>query len=314
MKEIGGYIEFEHYRRPMLHEDAIKLNCGRSGLAYIIQARHIRKIAVPYFQCDSVFDVCARYGAEIRYYHIGRDLMPDELVLEDGEWLLLVNYYGQLDNETIIKLAERYHRVIVDNTQAYFQMPVPGIDTIYSCRKFFGVPDGGLLYTDASLEENLPADRSADRMVHLLGRFEYSASEYYAEYVKNNERFDCEPIKKMSKLTENLLRSIDYAYVKNARTGNCSHLNDRLEGLNRLTICTTKGAFAYPLYLENGDEIRKKLISNRIYVPMLWPNVIDSMPKDSLEYRLARNILPLPCDQRYGIEDMQTICDLIVKG
>ena len=48
MREIGGYIELEHNRNPMLHEECIKLNCGRSGLAYIIEAKGIRKIALPY--------------------------------------------------------------------------------------------------------------------------------------------------------------------------------------------------------------------------------------------------------------------------
>lgn len=29
MREIGGYIEFEHFHGLMLHEDGIKLDCGR---------------------------------------------------------------------------------------------------------------------------------------------------------------------------------------------------------------------------------------------------------------------------------------------
>ena len=44
MKEIGGYIELDTYRLPMLHEKAIKLNCGRNALWYLIKARNIRKI------------------------------------------------------------------------------------------------------------------------------------------------------------------------------------------------------------------------------------------------------------------------------
>ena len=311
MREIGGYIEFEHYHHPMLHENAIKLNCGRSGLAYIIKARHIKKIAVPYFQCDSVSDICIRYGAKIRYYHIGRDLMPNGVELEEDEWLLAVNYYGQMTPEEAAGLKTRYKRVILDNTQAYFDMPLLGIDTMYSCRKFFGVPDGGLLYTDAELDEELPVDMSMDRMGHLLGRFEYSASEYYAESVRNNDRFDHEPIKRMSRLTENLLRAVDYEYVKNARTDNFSYLNDRLGEINLLRLRPVEGAFAYPLLIRNGAELRKTLIANKVYVPTLWPNVVGVMDRDSVEYELAENILPLPCDQRYGKGDMQTICDII---
>ena len=42
--------------------------------------------------------------------------------------------------------------VIIDNVQAYFQRPIEGFDTLYSCRKYFGVPDGAVLYTDLEIE------------------------------------------------------------------------------------------------------------------------------------------------------------------
>ena len=54
MKEYGGYIELDTYRLPMLHDDAIALNCGRNCLAYLIEAKGISKIKLPYFLCDSV--------------------------------------------------------------------------------------------------------------------------------------------------------------------------------------------------------------------------------------------------------------------
>ncbi len=42
MREIGGYIELDTYRLPMLHEGAIALNCGRNALAYLLRARRIK--------------------------------------------------------------------------------------------------------------------------------------------------------------------------------------------------------------------------------------------------------------------------------
>lgn len=35
MREIGGYIEFEHYNKTYLHKNALALNCGRNALASI---------------------------------------------------------------------------------------------------------------------------------------------------------------------------------------------------------------------------------------------------------------------------------------
>jgi len=311
MTEIGGYIELDTYSLPMRHDGALALNCGRNCLAYLIEARQIRKIALPCFLCDSVRGVCERYGVTVWQYHIGNDFLPKELSLDADEWLYLVNYYGQLTAQQMEEYAKKHPRIIIDNAQAYFDEPLSGVDTIYTCRKFFGVADGAFLYTDAKLDRELPQDESFDRMRFVLGRFERTASEFYAEASANNRFFETEPIKRMSKLTENLLHAIDYAAVKRRRTENYAYLADKLDGCNRLKLRPIEGAFAYPLWLENGAEVRKQLIEQKIYIPTLWPNVRSELPPDSLEYDMANNILPLPCDQRYGIDEMKRIAEEI---
>ena len=102
MEEIGGYIEFEYYHGSMLHENAIALNCGRNCLAFLFKSRGIKKLKVPYFICNSIFNVCDREGVEKVYYHIGLDFKPaEDLTLGNDEWLYLVNLYGQLSNDEI---------------------------------------------------------------------------------------------------------------------------------------------------------------------------------------------------------------------
>lgn len=314
MKEIGGYIEIETNHGVMLHDDALALNCGRNCLVYLIKAKRIKCIALPYFLCDSVISVCHKYNIEVRFYHINKMFQPEELQLGEEEWLYVVNYYGQLTREQLQKLKKQYEHIIVDYAQAYFEMPIQGIDSLYTCRKFFGVADGAFLYTDVVLLEEILRDESYERMHFLVGRFERPASDFYSEYVMNNNLFNSEPLKLMSKLTENLLRGIDYEYVKKIRTENFTFLFERLRKKNKLQIHRIEGAFAYPLMLENnGSEVRKKLIANKIYIPTLWPNVMSCVPEDSLEYMLARDILPIPCDQRYRREDMEYICEHIER-
>ena len=313
MKEIGGYIELDKYKLPMLHEGAVALNCGRNALAYLLRAKKIRRIQIPKFLCASVREVCKKENVEIKYYSITKEFLPDRIDLTDEEWLYIVNYYGQLDNEKIRFLVDTYKRVIVDNAQAYFQMPVAGVDTLYTCRKFFGVADGAFLYSDQKLSQKLQIDESFDRMRFLLGRFERTASEFYSEYAANNALFINEPIKRMSKLTENLLRAIDYKEVEERRTKNFLFLDKELVGFNKLKLNVPQGAFMYPLYIENGAQIRKCLQEKKIYVPTLWPDVFNCCEELELEYDMAKNILPLPCDQRYNIEDMQYMIGEIFK-
>lgn len=305
MKEIGGYIELDTYTGKMLHDEGIKLNCGRNALAYIVKAKNIKKLWMPKFMCDSCDKVLSDNQIDVHYYSIGLDFKP---VIEEWDgWLYVVNFYGQLSNDYLTSLGDR---IIVDNAQAYFQEPIPGVDTLYTCRKFFGVADGSILYTDKYIEVE-EQDESYNRMNFLLGRFERSASEFYQEYVDNNHFFKNEPIKRMSKLTKNLLHGIDYEMVRKKRTQNFDCLHEKLHSVNKLNLVIPDGAFMYPLYIENGAVIRKQLQAKKIFIPTLWPAVFNLCEENELEYDMAKNILPIPVDQRYGIEDMKYIFENI---
>ena len=304
-KEIGGYLELERFTGPMLHEKALALSSGRACLSYLIEQRKIRKIALPDFNCDIVEAVCRAHEVKIRFYPVGADLRPKTLQTEEDEWLYLVNFYGQLSADELQRIAACVPRLIVDNAQAYFDLPLKGVDTLYTCRKFLGVPDGGFLYTEAP-EKTLPADESRERMGFVLGRFERPAGEYFAAAAQNNDDLSMEP-KCMSELTKNLLHAVDYDRVKTKRTENFRLLHEGLGSVNCLNLRVTEGAYAYPLMLPEGQKIRKKLIERKIFVPMLWPNVPEQQPADSEACKLAEQVLPLPCDQRYGAEEMAFI-------
>lgn len=316
MLEIGGYMEFPKFTGSMLHCDAIALNSARNSLAYLIEAKKISKITVPRFLCASVEQICRRYNVQIHYYFIGKNFLPLNLQeTENDEWIYLVNYYGQIDNSMIMNIKKQHKRLIVDNVQAYFQEAVNNVDTIYTCRKFFGVPDGAFLYTNEQISRLLQQDRSSERMVHLLGRYENSAKEYYSAYLANEGIFEQLPLRKMSKLTNNLLHGIDYTNVKDIRENNYMYLHQKFSAVNKLSLIVPDGPFMYPLYIPNGSKIRKKLQNKGIYISTLWSDVFNICNESELEYDMAKNILPLPCDQRYSIKEMeylaQKICEYI---
>lgn len=312
MKEYGGYIELENCHGSMLHEKAVALNCGRNALAYLCEAKKIKKIYLPYFLCASVSNLCKKIGVTYSFYHIDKEFKPlFEQELCEDEWLYVVNFYGQLENDYLLNLKLKYDRIIVDNAQSYFQPPVDCTDTLYTCRKYFGVADGAFLYTNKLLAREISRDESFDRMHFLLGRYERSANEFYSEYVANNKLFETEMVKKMSRLTENLLRSIDYETIAQRRQENFEYLNVMLCNLNGLKVKNIYGAFMYPLLVENGTEIRRALQKKKIYIPTLWPNVIEECKNSSLEYHYAADILPIPVDQRYDKEDMKYLAEVI---
>lgn len=226
-----------------------------------------------------------------------------------NEYILIINYFGQLQDDKIIEFKSKYRNIILDNTQSFFQKPLKGIDTLYSCRKFLGVPDGAYLSTDLQCNEDLELDISKDRMEHIIGRYEGTGSDYYNDFQENDRSFKNEPLKRMSKLTKNILGAIDYDKISKTRNQNYHYLNEKLSDQNKLQLIKPDVAFSYPLFIKNGIKIRQELVKKKIYIPTLWPNVLKDMPEDSIEYQFTANILPLPCDQRYTIDDMEYLIE-----
>ncbi|MBQ8830407.1 MAG: hypothetical protein IJ017_02265 [Oscillospiraceae bacterium] len=309
-KEIGGYFGLEEFYGREYHDGLIAVNNGRNALLYILKAKKIKKIYLPYFLCDSVRQMCEREGYSYGLYNISSDFMPlFDGKLDADEYLYVVNYYGQISNEQICTLKRKYKNIIFDNVQAFFQKPVSGIDTVYSCRKFFGVPDGGYLATDVLLDEEMALDVSKDRMKHILGRFEGAASDYYADFKENDSSFNNCTLRKMSVLTQNILKAVDYESVRRKRNENFAMLEKHLGEYNGLRFTTPDGPYCYPFYCKNGMRIKKALAAQKIYVATLWPNVLEL--SGTLEKDYAENILPLPCDQRYDAEDMERIAQYV---
>lgn len=74
-------------------------------------------------------------------------------------------------------------------------------------------------------------------MGHILGRYEHSASDYYNDMLENARHYYEEPIKRMSHLTENLLKGIDYSAVRKKRTENYAVLASALNNTIRFLYC-----------------------------------------------------------------------------
>ena len=198
-KPIGGYFELELPLHSELHADAIALNGGRFCLEYLLRCRKYSKIYIPYFTCNSAIEPIIKLGIPYEFYHIDkRYRIVDDIVLLEGEALMYTNYWG-LQSDYCLELSVEYDtQLILDYTQAFYSKPINGIDTFYSCRKFFGVPDGGYLYTDAKAEFDLEQDVSYTRMDSLLKRIDLSPEEGYDDFRKCSEMFRTLPIRYMS--------------------------------------------------------------------------------------------------------------------
>lgn len=312
---IGGYFELETNQISDYHNNALALNTARNALEYVLLAKEIKKIYLPYFTCDVVLEPLVKLGISYEFYRIDRNLEPlfDYRLLTENETFLYTNYFG-LKDEFINRLALQCNNLIIDNAQAFFAKPITNVATIYSARKFFGVADGAYLYCERHLNQVFETDVSIERMSHLLIRKDISAESGYCDFVSNDKSLINQPIKLMSKLTSSILHSVDYDNVAKIRRENFNTLHNALGNINELKLkkLTDSVPMVYPFWSKDLS-LRKRLLENKIYTATYWPNVKKWCKAEDLEYSLTEEIVHLPIDQRYGKKEMELILKTILN-
>lgn len=315
---IGGYFELEiPDRGSFFHDDGMLLNSGRNALEYVLMALgDVKHVLIPYYTCDVVLEPMLKLNIPYSFYHINQNLELDDFPsLKAGEYLIYTNYFG-IKDKYVRKLADLYGlQLIVDNAQAWFAEPINGLGTIYSPRKYVGLPDGGVAYCMKHLDESsFDQDVSFERCSHLLKRIDLGPSGGYADFKENSKQLVDQPIKRMSILTKKMLSSIANEVVHDKRRKNFEFLHSHLKNTNRFEMPSVD-SFACPMvypYLTDDPSLRQSLIDNKVFVATYWPNVKEWTTEDMLERKLMERLIPIPCDQRYGEKEMSSIVSLVL--
>lgn len=316
IRAIGGYFELETCSGSSgFHPDAISLNTGRNALEYVLKARKIKKMYLPYFTCEVLLEPLEKLKIPFEFYFINEQLEPifDFSILENEDGFLYTNYFGLKENY-IKKISLLCKQLIVDNAQAFYSKPYHNTPTIYSTRKFFGVADGAYLYCNEKLEQVFVKDISHDKMSHLLIRKDISAEAGYSSFAANDKLLENQSIKTMSSLTAAILGAIDYEHTAKKRIENYRLLDIALKEMNQLSLNLEAGSvpMVYPFW-GRDKYLKQRLLENKIYTATYWANVKNWCKEGDLENRLTDEVVYLPIDQRYGIEDMNKILKIIIE-
>lgn len=323
-RPIGGYFELEQtcgQVHDFLHKDGVLLNTGHNALEYVLTSiGNIKKVYIPYYTCIVVLESLKKLGIAFNFYRIDHRLeIAEKILLHENEYIIYTNYFGVKD-VYVNKLASSYgEHLIVDCAQALFFEHINGIKTIYSPRKFVGIPDGGVAYIDGGINPcNYNVDESDGRMAHLYIRREKGPQAGYATFQENEKKLSIQPIKNMSLRTKTLLENIDFNRVKEIRRRNFRRLHKTLAPTNKLigSLSLNLEDFTCPMvypYWTEDKELKSRLIKEQVFVASYWPNVLKWTKPDMIEYEFANNLLAIPCDQRYGEEDMNRIIRLILS-
>lgn len=316
-KDIGGYFCLElNDSGSVYHDEAVAVNTGRNALEYILVANNFKKIFLPFYSCDVLLQPINKLGIDVEFYHLDKYLFPKLKKLKRNEAIVYVNYFG-LMSYNILKLKNVFSNLIIDNAQAFYEKPLDSISTIYSPRKFFGLPDGGFVYTKNKDSIFLSKGKSSNLFKHLLVRLEQNAKAGYNNFIKNEDKLANLPLSKMSNITLSLMKNINFELIKEKRNFNFRVLHEGLKEVNEFTPfienSELNGPMVYPFLRKGNNNYFKKLISKNIFVARYWPNVIEwiGSSKGGFEIYLHNNLIPLPIDQRYSEDDMLHILENI---
>ena len=110
-----------------------------------------------------------------------------------------------------------------------------------------------------------------------------------------------------------LAERVDVSYIREKRRENAIILR---EALKDWLIFPNMGENDCPMFVPilvpggKRDELRKYLISEKVYCPVHWP-ISKEHVLNQKEQALYENELSIVCDQRYTKEDMYRIIDII---
>lgn len=320
MTEMGSFIELEYPKGKEYYRggNVVRLNSGRASIYHAVQAYGCKKVYLPLYQCETVKNFLLRKKIEVDFYRLDENLMPVMEINSNDSAILIVNYYGIMNESRMSLVSKSFQNVIVDNSQAFFARPLDKCLNVYSARKFFGVPDGAyvigepFVYDDTMYNE----DFSSDTSLYLLQRIEYGCEgKAYLSRALNEQRIDDSDVLKMSKLTKFLLDGIDYELVKRKRRENFAIVHALLKDKNLFDVEKFYDDSCVPMiypFMSKKEGLLNFLLSNKHFQGNWWRYILDLSQEGMPEYDLSKYMIPITIDQRYAEIEERILCRKIL--
>ena len=330
---IGGEFEIDLsiQREFVPQSDMYYYASGRTALYQILRSLGLRhtKVWMPDWLCHTMVEAAEMAKAEVVFYELNSDFEAtlealDKSGYRDGEAVLMVNYFGLQDLKPTAKaIKEQYPQSIVieDDVQAYWcfaEQENPYADYRFtSMRKAFAIPDGGLVKTLRPMPDVTghntfaPFKVKAGVMKLHRGQEGIKDEDYLALFRQGDELISECYEGRMSDDSKRLFTGTDFEQAKRQRRANTKVI---LEGLKSLGIKPLIEVPAdavplfIPIYLENRDEVRRRMFQHEVFCPIHWPleGLVVKKGKDMAEHELS-----LIVDQRYGQKEMDEIINFL---
>lgn len=321
----------------------ILTSSGRGAISLLLKEIEPKNktVLLPAYLCESVINPFISYGYKCLFYDINEDL---EAFLEtiniygDIGVFLHMGYFGFSTNKSLEHvleiMKERSVVIVEDITHTLFSEYKRSCYNDYyvaSIRKWMGLPSGGFLAsTHKEVRRDLPKDYTFSniRKNALIQKGKYIKEyddelkaqflELFAEAEDLLNR-DMLPFT-IDEVSKSIIYNCDINNIKDRRKANFKFLLEKLKSFEYIEpvfrelpeqICP----LFFPIYIKKGrQQIRQYLSDNNIYCPIHWPmpQQVEGL-KNYKAMKIYDTILSIPCDQRYGIDDMSCIVKMLKK-
>ena len=315
---------------------AYYFNTGRTAIEVLLKKlrnKGFSKVLIPSFLCDSVREAALRAGMELKYYRVNADLSLDTrtINMEEDCILYIVQFFGQRITPEVQSLIKQYQQkgypVVEDISLSLLSDDDKyvgfGDYIIGSLRKWLPIVDGGILLTKEYYNYRL-ADAANDYTLYYFTaqllkeiylKEEVQDKEWKNTFLSYNNDgmkalFNDYTLRKMSRISLDLMRGIDFEAIRERRIMNYDLLNSLLYSIPQIKVLVDRKGMMTPLGMivlcEQRDDLVKHLIARDIYCNVHWRSN-ESTKQFQESAFLADRCITIPCDQRYGEKEMHYI-------
>jgi len=325
--------------------DIAYLSTGRSAISFVLDHLDIpndKKIALlPPFTCHTVIEPFISAGYKVYFYRINKDLSIDkDSFLYDikkfkPNVILLHGYFGfdtlNSVKDMISEIRDSGVVIIEDITQTiYSEFKHINADYyICSLRKWTALPDGACAistsdlfsYKPIKIDQELEESKlNAFHAKYLYMNKDIGKKNVFLKLFHDAEQMLCEQnyIYAMSNISKKIQANLDIDSMRGRRRENYSILNKFLHNSKIIEPVFSElleeiVPLYFPIYVKcNRKEFQAYLARNDIYAPIVWPkpNQCGGVVDPQVNW-IYDHILAIPCDQRYGYDDMNRIIKVV---
>lgn len=296
---------------------------------------------LPAYLCDSILQSFRELELDVKFYPHKELLKPVlDRKIEDS-LVYLIDYFGTepfsekeieglLDDGNIV-ILDVSHSILDENR---FSLTHENFYLISSLRKTFPIPDGGIVYhSDPNFKSSdIPPKEYETKLEAMLLRKLYlnrkdtdgaDKSKWVKEHFLNlnqeyeSYKYDSVVEPQSIPLTScYILKNISITDITGRRWQNLNFMHEKILNKDLLLFnpYNIKSPFILTLKFRNRNErdsMRKRLIENDVYPPVLW-DLEGYIPEEfSYERSLSERILMVPIDQRYGSAEMSKVREVL---